>query len=194
MQMRASALGVRFADLAKVCDHYFGEPRQRGTSHRSIACRGRAIPRVNIQDDHGMAKPYQVRQVLAAIDKLEGGNAMTKVNADHYTYRVRWSAEDHAFVGTVAELPSLSWIADVQREAFDGIRDLVASVLEDMEAAGESAPVPVADRAYSGKFMVRLTPGGAPSACARCRGAARVAEPPRGESPDRDLIRHRLHG
>ncbi|GAB6859450.1 type II toxin-antitoxin system HicB family antitoxin [Microbacterium xylanilyticum] len=83
---------------------------------------------------------------------------MTKVNADHYTYRVRWSAEDHAFVGTVAELPSLSWIADVQREAFDGIRDLVASVLEDMEAAGESAPVPVADRAYSGKFMVRLTP------------------------------------
>ena len=28
-------------------------------------------PRVNIQDDHGMAKPYQVRQVLAAIEKLE---------------------------------------------------------------------------------------------------------------------------
>jgi len=27
---------------------------------------------VNIQDDHGKAKPYQVRQVLAAIDKLEG--------------------------------------------------------------------------------------------------------------------------
>jgi hypothetical protein len=28
-------------------------------------------PRVNIQDDQGTAKPYQVRQVLAAIDKLE---------------------------------------------------------------------------------------------------------------------------
>ena len=28
-------------------------------------------PRVNIQDDHGMAKPYQVRQVLRAIEKLE---------------------------------------------------------------------------------------------------------------------------
>jgi len=28
-------------------------------------------PRVNIQENHGMAKPYQVRQVLAAIRKLE---------------------------------------------------------------------------------------------------------------------------
>lgn len=29
-------------------------------------------PRVNIQDDHGMAKAYQVRQVVAAIERLEG--------------------------------------------------------------------------------------------------------------------------
>jgi hypothetical protein len=29
-------------------------------------------PRVNIQDDSGKAKAYQVRQVLAAIKKLEG--------------------------------------------------------------------------------------------------------------------------
>ena len=28
--------------------------------------------------------------------------------AEHYTYRVVWSAEDGSFVGTVAELPSLS--------------------------------------------------------------------------------------
>ena len=26
---------------------------------------------MNIQDDHGSAKPYQVRQVLAAIEKVE---------------------------------------------------------------------------------------------------------------------------
>ena len=30
-------------------------------------------PRVNIQNFSGQAKPYQVRQVLAAIDKLKGG-------------------------------------------------------------------------------------------------------------------------
>jgi len=29
-------------------------------------------PRVNIRNDHGRAKAYQVRQVLAAIDKKEG--------------------------------------------------------------------------------------------------------------------------
>lgn len=30
-------------------------------------------PRVNIQNRHGEAKPYQVRQVLAAIARLEDG-------------------------------------------------------------------------------------------------------------------------
>jgi len=31
-------------------------------------------PRVNIQNDHGKAKEYQVRQVIAAIGKLEESN------------------------------------------------------------------------------------------------------------------------
>lgn len=71
-RMRSSPAGVRFADLAKVCDHFFGEPRQQGTSHRVYRMPWQGDPRVNIQDDHGKAKPYQVRQVLAAIEKLEG--------------------------------------------------------------------------------------------------------------------------
>lgn len=32
---------------------------------------GRVDPRVNIQNDKGKAKPYQVRQVLQAIERLE---------------------------------------------------------------------------------------------------------------------------
>jgi len=80
------------------------------------------------------------------------------MNADHYTYRVRWSAEDEAYVGTVAELPSLSWIAADQVEAFQGIRELVDGVLDDMKASGETPPEAIADRPYSGKFMVRVTP------------------------------------
>jgi len=63
---------VRFEDLAKVCDLYFGQPRQQGTSHRVYRMPWRGDPRVNIQNDNGKAKPYQVRQVLAAIEKLEG--------------------------------------------------------------------------------------------------------------------------
>ncbi len=71
-EMRRTPKGVRFADLARVCDHYFGEPRQLGTSHRVYRMPWQGDPRVNIQDHGGEAKPYQLRQVLAAIDKLEG--------------------------------------------------------------------------------------------------------------------------
>jgi predicted HicB family RNase H-like nuclease len=78
--------------------------------------------------------------------------------ADHYTYRVRWSAEDESYVGTVAELPSLSWIADDRAEAFTGIQRLAVEVVEDMIASGEQPPEAIAEHAYSGKFMVRIPP------------------------------------
>lgn len=32
-QMSQNPKGVRFADLNRVCEHYFGEPRQSGSSH-----------------------------------------------------------------------------------------------------------------------------------------------------------------
>jgi hypothetical protein len=63
--------GVRFADLCKVCDYYFGSPRQRSTSHRIYKMPWQGDPRVNIQNDKGKAKSYQVKQVLKAIQKLE---------------------------------------------------------------------------------------------------------------------------
>lgn len=70
LAMRRNPAGVRFADLERVCRHYIGEPRQRRSSHQVYRTPWRSDPRVNIQDHHGQAKPYQVRQVLAAIDKL----------------------------------------------------------------------------------------------------------------------------
>ncbi|WP_291046662.1 toxin HicA [Herbiconiux sp.] len=72
--MRQDRTSVSFADLAKVCVHYFGEPRQRGTSHMVFRMPWPGDPRVNIQNVRGMAKPYQVKQVLAAIDRWEGEN------------------------------------------------------------------------------------------------------------------------
>lgn len=71
VRMRGNPKGVRFADLCKVCDYYFGSPRQRGTSHRVYRMPWQGDPRVNIQNDKGKAKAYQVRQVLAAIKRLE---------------------------------------------------------------------------------------------------------------------------
>ena len=69
---RKSPNNVRFADLAKLCDAYFGEPRHKATSHRVYRTPWPGDPRVNIQNDKGKAKPYQVRQVVRAIEKLEG--------------------------------------------------------------------------------------------------------------------------
>ena len=69
--LRDNPKNVRFADLARLCDAYFGEPRQRGTSHRVYRTPWPGDPRVNIQNDKGKAKPYQVRQVVKAIEKLE---------------------------------------------------------------------------------------------------------------------------
>jgi hypothetical protein len=69
--MRREPANVRFADLKKVCRAYFGQPRQGGTSHAIFKTPWVGDPRINIQDDKGKAKPYQVRQVLLAIQKLE---------------------------------------------------------------------------------------------------------------------------
>ena len=73
-RMREEPKNIRFADLRKVCEAYFGEPRQSGTSHLVFKTPWPGDPRVNIQNAGGQAKPYQVRQVLQAIDKLENGD------------------------------------------------------------------------------------------------------------------------
>lgn len=70
-EMHTNPKGVRFHDLVKICDSYFGESRQSGSSHRVYKTPWPGDPRVNIQNDKGNAKAYQVKQVLAAIDKLE---------------------------------------------------------------------------------------------------------------------------
>ena len=72
--MRQNAKGVRFDDLCKVCDYYFGEPRQKASSHRIYKTPFKDDPRLNIQDNKGMAKAYQVKQVLKAIERLEAGD------------------------------------------------------------------------------------------------------------------------
>jgi hypothetical protein len=73
-KMRKNPNGIRFADLCKVCDYYFGDPRQSGSSYRVYRTPWQGDPRVNIQNSNGKAKAYQVRQVLKAIDRLEAKN------------------------------------------------------------------------------------------------------------------------
>ena len=77
---------------------------------------------------------------------------------DHYTYRITWSPEDGEHLGLCAEFPSLSWLAPTPGEALSGIRKVVSDVLADMKADGETPPEPLADRTYSGRFVVRVPP------------------------------------
>ena len=69
--MKNAPQNVRFSDLDVVCRHFFGRPRQQGTSHKVYKMPWHGDPRINIQNDHGKAKRYQVIAVLAAIAKLK---------------------------------------------------------------------------------------------------------------------------
>jgi hypothetical protein len=69
-KMAGNPNDVKFSDLCRVCEHYFGEGRQGSSSHIIYKTPWIGDPRINIQDDKGKAKAYQVRQVLRAIEKL----------------------------------------------------------------------------------------------------------------------------
>jgi len=78
VEMRRNPKGIRFADLCRICDYYFGKPRIKGSSHRIYKTPWKGDPRVNIQNDAGMAKPYQVRQIIKAIERLEAKSDVEK--------------------------------------------------------------------------------------------------------------------
>jgi hypothetical protein len=69
--MRNNPQNIAYIDLLKVCEHYFGKPRQTGSSHAVFKTPWPGNPRVNIQNYKGKGKAYQVRQVIKAIDKKE---------------------------------------------------------------------------------------------------------------------------
>ena len=83
---------------------------------------------------------------------------MKTAERDHHTYRLSWSAEDGEHVPTCAEFPSLSWLDEDEIEALRGIKRLVREAVEDLRASGELVPEPLADKEFSGRFMVRIPP------------------------------------
>jgi len=60
---------VKFTDLLAICTEYFGSPRITG-SHHIFKTPWKGDPRINIQKDFKMAKPYQVKTVIKALKKL----------------------------------------------------------------------------------------------------------------------------
>ena len=80
------------------------------------------------------------------------------MNAAHYTYRVIWSAEDQEYVGLCAEFPGLSYLDVHHIAALEGVVGTVREVITEMAESGETIPVPLTHKPYSGKFQVRMPP------------------------------------
>jgi hypothetical protein len=77
-QMKRNSKDVRFVDLCKVCENFFGKHRKSASSHRIYKTPWRGDPRINIQNHKGKAKAYQVKQVLLALEKLEVDHGVKK--------------------------------------------------------------------------------------------------------------------
>lgn len=69
---RNSPGSLSFADAVKLATSYFGDPRSGSGSHVAIfTMPWQGDPRINLQNKGGKAKPYQVTQILRAIDRLK---------------------------------------------------------------------------------------------------------------------------
>jgi hypothetical protein len=70
-ELKESPANVTFSRLGNICDFFFGQSRQSGTSHRVYKTPWKGDPRINIQKKGNKAKAYQVRRVIKALEKLE---------------------------------------------------------------------------------------------------------------------------
>lgn len=69
-EMRRCQKGVRYRDAERVRTAYFGQARMHG-SHHVYRMPWKDDPRINIQNKDGYVSPYQVKQILAALDRWE---------------------------------------------------------------------------------------------------------------------------
>ena len=80
------------------------------------------------------------------------------IDAHHYTYQVRWDAKSKQYQATVAELPECTAASPSQIEALTTVETEAMRRIAAMHAAGIPAPIPLTERRYSGKILLRIPP------------------------------------
>jgi len=74
----------------------------------------------------------------------------------HYSYSVRWSDEDEAFIALCPEFPGLSAFGESAAEALEQIQVAVDLAVETHQAEGWPLPEVQAVQQYSGQFRLRV--------------------------------------
>jgi predicted RNase H-like HicB family nuclease len=89
---------------------------------------------------------------MAEYFEVEGtviGSVRSAKLEDRKVYYASWSDEDQCFIGLCQEFPSLSFCANTEDEALDGIGHLVDKAVEDMQKNGEPVPGPKSEPCWN---------------------------------------------
>src|SRR5438105_2096725 len=137
---RGDVRNVAFSDLVRLLRALgFQEVGGRG-SHRVFA-HPKVVELVNVQEEHGAAKPYQVRHVAnpcSAIRSQLGGGPVTRA----YRTDVSWSDEDNAWVADVPELAYCSAHGPTPHDAVAEVERAIDAWIDAATAAGRPIPEP----------------------------------------------------
>lgn len=71
-RVRTNPAGLRFQELVRLAECFGSEQSRQKGSHLVLVAEGVRRPLV-VQNVKGSAKPYQVRQLLDAIEEMEAG-------------------------------------------------------------------------------------------------------------------------
>lgn len=114
------------------------------------------IPPLQETMAHGDAR-FAIRSAFRRQKNAIAAIKRTQLNiVEKYSYSVVWSQEDECFVGTCAEFPLVSALADSRVSALEEILFVVKESVAWMQEEGETIPEPYSLREFSGKLSLRI--------------------------------------
>jgi len=78
------------------------------------------------------------------------------MTAPHYSFRVLWSDEDHAFVATCPEFDGVSALGDTAEQALAEAQIALRLMIKTYQHEHWNLPQPAALPTYSGQFRLRV--------------------------------------